>query len=126
MCELGFDRMSVTIGSTQSLLESRNANALDLAIAFNAHHGRGVRVISEVQCRVELVYCPARYLVAGPEISVTDCLDWRICLPGAELSLHPRLYAQILKQRKSRISSRPATRSSSSAMSSCTATPWDF
>jgi len=98
--ELRFGRVSVTIGSTGSLLASLNTNALNIVIAFNAHHGQSVRVISEVQCRVGLVYCPAKYSVNGAEISVADCLDWPICLPGEELSLHPRLYAQILKQRK--------------------------
>lgn len=98
--ELGFNRVGVTIGSTGSLLELLNTNALDLVIAFNAHHGQRVRVMSEVPCRVGLVYCPAQYSVEGTEISVADCLDWPICLPGEELSLHARLYAQILKQRK--------------------------
>lgn len=93
-------RMAVKFGDTATLLEELSRHAIDLVIVFNAHHSQSLRVLFEAPCRVGLVYRRDQYSIPDPEISIADCLDWPICLPGEDLSLHPRLYSEILQQRK--------------------------
>ncbi len=92
-------RMDVIIGDTDALVNDLKNDVLDLVIAFNAQQNRHVRIHSTFPCRIGLVYSTKEWSLTQNEISVGDCLSWPLCLPGESLSLHTRLYAELLKQR---------------------------
>lgn len=92
-------RMDVKIGDTDALLNDLKNDVLDLVIAFNAQQNRHIRIHSTFPCRIGLVYSTNEWNLNQKEISVGGCLGWPLCLPGESLSLHTRLYAELLKQR---------------------------
>lgn len=99
--ECRYDRTEAKIGGTSALTDALREGGLDLIVAFNVLHSQEVRVVSETPCRVGMVYSPALCEIREPEVRVSDCLDWPICLFDESFSLHTRLQAEILKQRKS-------------------------
>jgi len=105
------DRVEARFAGTENLLQDLQDGMLDLVIAFNVHHSQNVRVVSEKACRIGLICSPGIYAPDEPEVAISTCLDWPICLPGRQLSLHTRLYAEILKQRK-----RPDIRAESNSV----------
>lgn len=101
MTEQGsFNQMDVKISDTETLVECLRQRTVDLVVAFNVQHSQSVRVMRTVPCRIGLIYSPKKHTIVEDEISIAGCLDWPIILPGNDLSLHPRLFAEILKQRK--------------------------
>lgn len=94
------NRIEVKVAGTDVLVRDLREDRLDLIVAFNAHQSHDIRVISETVCRIGMIYSPELCEVGQSEVSISSCLDWPICLPDKNLSLHHRLLAEILKQRK--------------------------
>lgn len=93
------DRVVTRTGGTDALLRDLEAGSLDLVIAFNVHHGQSTRVLQERACRIGMVFSQQLLSVEGDEVPIARALDVPICLPDENLSLHTRLYSELLKQR---------------------------
>ncbi|MCB1387054.1 MAG: LysR family transcriptional regulator [Nitratireductor sp.] len=93
-------RIEAKFGGTEALLQDLQDDQLDLVIAFNAQQSQTVRLVSEHPCRIGMIHAPGLVEIAEAEIPISACLQWPICLPDKNLSLHTRLYAEILKQRR--------------------------
>ena len=94
------DRVETKFGGTDELIEDLAADRLDLVIAFNVHHSHLARVLFERPCRVGMIFSPELIEIGEPEISISRRLNLPICLPGEKLSLHTRLYAELLQHRR--------------------------
>ena len=115
------DRVHFQYGGTAMLLQSLQDGHLDLVIAFNVQNSQTIRVVSEFSCRIGVAYSPNPCDLSGVEVALSRSPEWPIRLPDESLSSHTRLYAEILKQRRSPISVPRATRSNSSDTSYCAA-----
>jgi DNA-binding transcriptional LysR family regulator len=94
------DRIEVRYGGTEMLLQSLQDGQLDLVVAFNVLNSQTIRVVSEMPCRLGMVFSPHLCDLSDPEIAMSRALEWPISLPDKSLSSHTRLYAEILKQRR--------------------------
>lgn len=94
------DRIEVTFGGTDALVRDLHDDRLDMIVAFNVQQSQTVRVVAEHPCRIGMIYSPSLTEIPEPEIPISFSLQWPICLPDQNLSLHTRLYAEILKQRR--------------------------
>lgn len=94
------DRIEVKFGGTDALIGDLEADRLDLVVAFNVHHSHVARVMFERQCRVGMIFNPALIEITTPEISIARRLALPICLPDEGLSLHTRLYSELLQHRR--------------------------
>lgn len=92
-------RLDVKVSDTATLLEELKDNALDFVIAFNAQQNRHIRILATFACRIGLVYSTKKRDMDQRQISVAECLELPLYLPSESLSLHTRLYAELLKQR---------------------------
>lgn len=94
------NRIEAKFGGTEALLQDLQDDRLDMVLAFNPHEDQNVRVVSEHPCRIGMIHAPHLTRISKPEIPISHALQWPICLPDKNLSLHTRLYAEILKQRR--------------------------
>ncbi|MDS9469524.1 LysR family transcriptional regulator [Paracoccus sp. MBLB3053] len=94
------DRVETRVAGTAALLRDLEEARLDLVVAFNVHHSLTTRVLFDRSCRVGLVYSPQLFSLAEDDVPIARALDFPICLPDEDLSLHTRLYAELLKQRR--------------------------
>ncbi|WP_353476789.1 LysR family transcriptional regulator (plasmid) [Salipiger sp. H15] len=94
------DRMVTKTGGTAELLRDLENGKLDLVIAFNVHHSQITRVLYDRDCRIGMVFRPGLLSIAEEEVPIARALDHPICLPDENLSLHTRLYSELLKQRR--------------------------
>ncbi|WP_343251987.1 LysR family transcriptional regulator [Marinomonas sp. S3726] len=102
---LGQYRLDIKVGNTHSLLAQLESGELDVIIAFNVQDNRQVRLFSHVDCPIGLIYPPSlnlaeSKLVSNTPVPLADCLQWPLCLADDELSFQPRIYAEIMRQKK--------------------------
>ena len=100
--DIGKDvRLDVLVGGTDFLVARLYEGRLDAVVAFNLPKDERIRVVEEYEVQVGLV--SARDLIPDPpaSIALADCLAWPLCLPGEDLSIHPRLMTEIQRQERS-------------------------
>ena len=97
---LGDHRFDLKVGNTQSLLEQLEAGDLDVIVAFNVQESKQFRIHQQYHCPIGLVYPTHLSVKEESEISLSDCLEWPLCLADDELSFQPRVYAEIMRQKK--------------------------
>ena len=102
---IGQYRLDIKVGSTHSLLAQLESGELDIIIAFNVQDNRQVRLFNHVDCPIGLIYPPSLNLKESglplnAPVSLADCLQWPLCLADDELSFQPRIYAEIMRQKK--------------------------
>lgn len=102
---LGQYRLDIKVGNTHSLLSQLETGGLDVIIAFNVQENRQVRLFSHINCPIGLI-SPPNLTINAPDlppnqpIALADCLKWPLCLADDELSFQPRIYAEIMRQKK--------------------------
>nr|WP_278043833.1 LysR family transcriptional regulator [Marinomonas sp. MED121] len=108
---LGQYRLDIKVGNTHALLSQLESGELDVIIAFNVQDNRQVRLFSHIDCPIGLIYSPnlnltaslnltESELTANTPVPLADCLQWPLCLADDELSFQPRIYAEIMRQKK--------------------------
>lgn len=97
---LGEYRLDIKVGNTQSLLAQLESKELDIIVAFNVQENKTIRIFSQVTCPIGLIYPIDLKIDAQKSIALADCLKWPLCLADDELSFQPRIYAEIMKQKK--------------------------
>lgn len=90
---------SVTVGHTAALFAQMLAGEQDVIVAFNIPRQKDIRVLQEWAYPIGLVCPPAWLGRPMRSIALRDCLSWPLLLPASPLSSHPRLHAEILRQR---------------------------
>ncbi|OIQ67737.1 LysR substrate binding domain protein [mine drainage metagenome] len=91
-------RLDVIVDGTDGLIARLAGGGLDAVVAFNIPTDERIRLVASVELPIGLVCL--RGLICDPpaSIALADCLAWPLCLPSEELSLHPRLLAEIYRQ----------------------------
>lgn len=91
--------LEIIVGSTDVLLAEAEALRLDLLIAFNMPRLER-HIVTETYEYYIGVVCRNDHIISGTNaISLQDALAYPLCLPGASLSFHQRLLAEILSVR---------------------------
>lgn len=92
--------LSLIVDGTDALIARLLEGGLDGVVAFNIPSDERIRVASSAELPLGLV-CSRSLLVEPPaSISLADCLGWPLCLPGSQLSVQPRLMAEIHRQER--------------------------
>lgn len=94
------DRVETKAAGTDDLLRDLEEARLDLVVAFNVHHSLTTRVLFDWACRVGMIFSPTLLSITDDETPISRALDFPICLPDENLSLHARLHSELLKQRR--------------------------
>lgn len=102
---LGQYRLDLKVGNTHTLLAQLESGELDIIIAFNVQENRQTRIFSHINCPIGLIH-PLGFNLKQHDsdnnqpIPLADCLQWPLCLADDELSFQPRIYAEIMRQKK--------------------------
>lgn len=99
--ELGHVRIHFTVGNTQTLTDLMLNNELDFIIAFNVARNEKIHFAGQYMSKIGLVHLPRLLGEDKQSIELHDCLKWPICFPDVKLSVHTRLYSEILRQKSS-------------------------
>ncbi|WP_094463220.1 LysR family transcriptional regulator [Pannonibacter phragmitetus] len=95
----GVVELELTVGTTRDIIDRAEALDLDLIVAFNMPRLSRLAVVQSEEYHLGVVYAPG----SGPEgegpVSLSEALQWPLCLPSAALSMHTRLLAEILSVR---------------------------
>lgn len=91
---------SVIVGDTATLYAQLRDGALDAILAFNVPRQKDVRMLQEWDCPIGLVCTPDKLQEPLQSIALRECLAWPLLLPAPPLSCHPRLHAEIVRQRQ--------------------------
>lgn len=97
--EFGNVTLEIVVGSTDLLLAEAEALRLDIMIAFNMPRLERHILVETYEYYIGVV-CRKDHAIAGQNsISLQNALTYSLCLPGASLSFHQRLLAEILSIR---------------------------
>ena len=91
-------RLDIVVGETERLAKRLAQGRLDAVVAYNLAASEAFRVIDVIEVQVGLVCSRDLFPDPPDSISLAECLDWPLCLPGEELSIHPRLLTEIDRQ----------------------------
>ncbi|GGO80912.1 LysR family transcriptional regulator [Marinobacterium nitratireducens] len=94
-------RIDFKIGDTQTLTDLLLENQLDFIIAFNVARDEKIRFVAREKSKIGLVHLPGLLDKDTQSIELHDCLKWPLCIPDIDLSVHTRLYSEILRQKSS-------------------------
>lgn len=97
---LGPCRLDIKVGNTLSLVAQLASKELDIIVAFNVQENKNIRIFSQINCPIGLIYPLDLNVKSNENIALADCLKWPICLADDELSFQPRVYAEIMRQKK--------------------------
>lgn len=98
-----FDNLRVhfTTGDTQTLTNLLLDNQLDFVIAFNVARHEKIQFAARHRTKIGLVHLPKLFDEKTKSIELHECLKWPLCFPDRNLSVHTRLYSEILRQNSS-------------------------
>lgn len=94
-------RVHFKTGDTQTLTNLLKINQLDFIIAFNVPKDEKIRFAAREKSKIGLVHLPGLLEPDTESIELHDCLKWPLCIPDIDLSVHTRLYSEILRQKSS-------------------------
>ncbi|MDN2662630.1 LysR family transcriptional regulator [Psychromonas sp. 14N.309.X.WAT.B.A12] len=98
---LGHVRIHFKTGDTQTLTDLLLNNELDFIIAFNVVRNEKIHFAGQYMSKIGLVHLPELLNEGKQSIELQDCLKWPLCFPDVNLSVHTRLYSEILRQKSS-------------------------
>ncbi len=98
---LGQYRLDIKVGNTLSLQAQLESKEIDIMVAFNVQENKNIRIFSQLTCPIGLIYPADLKVEPSNSIALADCLQWPLCLADDELSFQPRIYAEIMRQKKS-------------------------
>ncbi|WP_417697003.1 LysR family transcriptional regulator [Psychromonas sp.] len=96
---LGHVRIHFKTGDTQTLTDLLLNNELDFIIAFNVARNEKIHFAGQYMSKIGLVHLPDLLDENKRSIDLLDCLQWPLCFPDVNLSVHTRLYSEILRQK---------------------------
>ena len=99
--DLGQVRIHFKIGDTQTLTDLLLKNELDFIIAFNVARNEKIHFAGQYMSKIGLVHLPGLLDEGKQSIDLHDCLKWPLCFPDVNLSVHTRLYSEIVRQKSS-------------------------
>ena len=99
--ELGHVRIHFKTGDTQTLTDLLLNNELDCIIAFNVARNEKIHFAGQYMSKIGLVHLPGLLGEDKHSIDLHDCLKWPLCFPDVNLSVHTRLYSEIIRQKSS-------------------------
>ncbi|MGY0615630.1 LysR family transcriptional regulator [Vibrio sp. FJH11] len=99
--KFGNVRIHFKTGDTQSLTDLLLSNQLDFIIAFNVVRNEKIHFAARKKCKIGLVHLPDLIDKDIQSIELQECLKWPLCFPDMNLSVHTRLYSEILRQNSS-------------------------
>ena len=91
-------RLDILVGETERLAKRLAQGQLDAVVAYNLPANEHFRVVDVFEVQVGLVCAHDLFADPPDSISLAECLAWPLCLPGEELSIHPRLLTEIHRQ----------------------------
>ena len=94
-------RVHFTTGDTQTLTNLLLDNQLDFIIAFNVARHEKIQFAARHRTKIGLVHLPGLLNKDTQSIELHECLKWPLCFPDSNLSVHTRLYSEILRQNSS-------------------------
>ncbi|MDV6250374.1 LysR family transcriptional regulator [Vibrio sp. EA2] len=94
-------RIHFKTGDTQTLTDLLLDNQLDFIIAFNVARNEKIHFAARQKSKIGLVHLPGLLDKETQSIELHECLKWPLCFPDINLSVHTRLYSEILRQNSS-------------------------
>lgn len=94
-------RIHFKTGDTQTLTDLLLNNQLDFIIAFNVVRNEKIHFACRQKSKIGLVHLPGLLDKNVQSIEMHECLKWPICFPDINLSVHTRLYSEMLRQNSS-------------------------
>lgn len=101
--ETHFDNveLDLVVGPTSEIVERAEAHELDIAVAFNVPKLTSMIVSASKDYHLGVVCAPGFGPAGSGPISLSEALDYPLCLPSSALSMHTRLIGEILSVRVS-------------------------
>lgn len=96
---LGHVRIHFKTGDTQTLTDLLLNNELDFIIAFNVVRNEKIHFAGQYISKIGLVHLPELFDKDKQSIELQECLQWPLCFPDVNLSVHTRLYSEILRKK---------------------------